>query len=749
MEAPATVPGCVHTDLLAAGLIEDPLLADNEKTSQWIGWADWEYRTVFPGVTAEQADLVFHGLDTVATITLNGIVIGTTENMHRTYRFPVRELLRDSNELSVHFASAERFAADRGGEDWPNPFHRPYPVIRKNACNFGWDWGPDLVTAGIWRPVELHTWHTARLDSVRPVVRRTGKGWSVAVAVEIARAADDEVTVSADVAGVSARTRIDGTTAELVLEVADPEVWWPVGHGEQPLYELTVRLGDNLDVWRRRIGFRTVELDTSPDEIGSRFVLKVNDKPVFARGVNWIPDDVFVSRVTPQDYRERLGQALEANVNLVRVWGGGLYESDDFYDVCDEVGLLVWQDFLFACAAYPEDKWLAGEVEAEAREQIVRLAPHPSLVLWNGNNENLWGYEDWGWPAQLQGRAWGAGYYLDLLPRLVAELDPARPYWAGSPWSGSQDLHPNDDRHGVSHLWDVWNDKDYLAYRDRTPRFAAEFGYQGPPAWSTVVRGIGDAAEGHQKAADGHAKLARGLTEHFRSPDDAHFRTQVVQARAVRVGVEHLRAARPTCMGAIWWQLNDCWAGPSWSVVDGDGRLKPAWYALRDAYRPRLIGLDPDLVVVNDTDAPWTGTATVTRYDLAGTVLESVLVDVDCQPRSALRIPTLTSAFVRATFDGETADWLPDLGLPVARLTASCVPAPGGYVVEVKAHTLLRELCLFPDRLDPAATVDTMLVTLLPEEQTRFTVRSGKALAAADLTTAPVLRCVNDGLSIP
>jgi beta-mannosidase len=521
-------------------------------------------------------------------------------------------------------------------------------------------------------------------------------------------------------------------------------------------------------VWRRRIGFRTVDLDTSPDGIGARFVLRVNDRPVFARGVNWIPDDTFVTRTGPAQYRERLGQAVEANVNLVRVWGGGLYETDAFYDVCDEVGLLVWQDFLFACAAYPEDERLAVEVEAEAREQIVRLAPHPSLALWNGNNENIWGFADWGWEAALGGRAWGERYYLDLLPRLVAALDPTRPYWAGSPYSGSMKIHPNDDQYGVSHVWDVWNEKDYLAYRDRTPRFVAEFGYEGPPTWSTYRRGIGDTPGGHQKAADGDAKLDRGLADHFGTSradldlDDWLYLTQLIQARAVRVGIGHFRAAQPTCMGTIWWQLNDCWPGPSWAVIDGDRRRKPAWYALRAAYQPRLLTMEPagdalDLVVVNDTDAAWTATATVTRYDFDGAPLASLPVDVACPPRGVQRLRLLAEVaaascsdreLLRATLDGGTADWFyrtdRDLAYPKAGYNATVEPALDGQVVTIEATTLLRDLCLFPDRLDPSSTVDQMLVTLLPGETARFAVRSAQPLDTTELVSALVLRCVND-----
>ncbi len=273
---------------------------------------------------------------------------------------------------------------------------------------------------------------------------------------------------------------------------------------EQPLYdvELTLRHDDvALDDWRRRVGFRTVLLDTSTDVHGTGFTLVVNGERLFARGVNWIPDDVFPSRITRERYRERLAQAAGAGVDLVRVWGGGIYESEDFYDACDELGLLVWQDFPFACAAYPEEQPLRGEVEAEARENVVRLMPHPSLVLWNGNNENLWGFKDWGWEQRLAGESWGEGYYLGVLPRVVAELDPTRPYSAGSPWSGSWERHPNDPAHGTHHSWEVWNRDDYADYRLEVPRFVAEFGWQAPPAYATLRRAL----PGERLAADSPA----------------------------------------------------------------------------------------------------------------------------------------------------------------------------------------------------------------------------------------------------
>ncbi|HZC25438.1 MAG TPA: glycoside hydrolase family 2 protein, partial [Actinopolymorphaceae bacterium] len=531
----ATVPGCVHTDLLSAGLIPDPYLDRSEHELRWIGRADWRYATTFdwrPGDDS-RVDLVCDGLDTVARIELNGEIVGTTQNMHRSYRFDVGRLLRaGANELVVTFGSAHTCAEemrDRLG-DLPGPNSatpEPFNFIRKMACNFGWDWGPILVTAGIWKPIGLHAWSTARMARVRPVVTVDDGVGKVRVVVDVERTGDSAValTATARVAGVQGTVDIapGATTATVEVVVAEPDLWWPHGHGEQPLYDLEVTLddasGSTLDSWTRRIGFRSVRLDTSADEVGSAFTIVVNDVPIFARGANWIPDDCFPSRIDATRYRARLQQAKDANMDLLRVWGGGLYEQDAFYEAADELGILVWQDFLFACAAYPEESPIAEEVDAEARENVARLMSHASLVLWNGNNENIWGYFDWGWQERLEDRTWGKGYYLDVLARAVAETDPTRPYWPGSPYSGSFDIHPNADEHGCKHVWDVWNQRDYTGYRDYVPRFVAEFGFQGPPAWSTLTRAVHDeplapdspGVLSHQKATDGNGKLARGL----------------------------------------------------------------------------------------------------------------------------------------------------------------------------------------------------------------------------------------------
>ncbi|MER7399637.1 glycoside hydrolase family 2 protein [Streptomyces sp. NPDC000151] len=776
----ATVPGCVHTDLLTAGAIPDPFLGRNETDVAWVGHRAWTYvRHLDHDSAHERTDLVFDGLDTAAYLTLGGRPVGTTRNMHRRYRFDVTGR---TGQLEVRFASAydEAAAVRAGTGDRPNVYPEPSQYIRKMACNFGWDWGPTLVTAGIWRPVRLEHWSTARIAHVRPLVTVDEGTGRVEVRLEIERTAQGRgrtLRAEAGVAGARAEAVLTGDEAVLRLEVPDPRLWWPRGYGEQPLYDLDLTLSDDeggpLDTWHRRIGFRTVELDRSADEHGTGFTLVVNGVRTFARGVNWIPDDAFPSRITPERYRTRLTQAADANVDLVRVWGGGIYEDDAFYDVCDELGLMVWQDFLFACAAYPEEQPLRGEVEAEARDNVVRLMPHPSLVLWNGNNENLWGFRDWDWEGALAGDSWGEGYYLGLLPRIVAELDPTRPYAAGSPWSGSWDHHPNDPAHGTYHSWEVWNRQDYAEYRANVPRFVAEFGWQAPPALTTLRRALPgeDLAPDspgmlhHQKAEDGNGKLNRGVARHFALPaedfDRWHYLTQLVQARAVAAGIEHWRSHWPVCAGTVVWQLNDCWPVTSWAAIDSDGRLKPLHHELRRVYADRLLTLQPGadgpvLAAVNQSAEPWRTTVTLRRVAADGATVGETALEVTAEPRTVARlavpedlVPDARSAkeFLVADADGLRALHFPvpdkDFAHLRPRFDVRLEPVPGErdkVDVVVSAHTLVKDLLLQPDRLGPAAGCDSGPQTLLPGERTRIRVDGCGAVTADDVRSA--LFCV-------
>jgi beta-mannosidase len=795
---PASVPGCVHTDLLAAGAIPDPYLDRNEAELGWIGLQAWEYSRIVtssPAPRGYRTDLVFEGLDTIADVSVNGRLVARTRNMHRSYRFDVSDALRASHadvrgvepvahDIRVRFDSAEEYALRRREAlgALPSIGGEPFAYLRKMACNFGWDWGPKLVTAGIWRSAALETWSTARLALVRPLVEVTDGVGHVRVCCDLERIeASAEVRVVAEVDGVLATAAVPpgAVGATVDLAVADPQLWWPRGLGQPTRYDLHVRLleGDRLlDSWHRRIGFRTVTLDTSTDDVGSAFTIVVNDSPIFARGVNWIPDDCFPSRVDDARYRDRLEQAADAGVDLLRVWGGGIYESDAFYEVCDELGLLIWQDFPFACAAYPEDAELLDEVALEAAENVARLCSHPSLVLWNGSNENVWGKKVWkGFAENIGDRDWGLGYYLRLLPDVVQAVDPTRPYWPSSPYSLPPEPDPNAPDHGCMHIWDVWNDRDYSAYAEYVPRFVSEFGYAAAPAWSTLARAVHDApiepsspgVRLHFKAIDGERKMHDRLAERFTPPadvDDWHFLTQLNQAHALRFAIEHFRSHRGVCMGTIWWQLNDCWPVTSWALVDGDGVPKPAWYALRDCYADQLLTLQPRaghtvLFAVNETGAPWQCEATVGRYRFDGELLAEQSVVLRCGVRARANVaidPAVATAgdprreLLRVQAGSISAPpshtfFVPDRerAYPQAQFAVHVDNEAGEAVVTVVADSLLVDGCLFADRLSPAARVDAMLVTMLPGEQRQFRVKGLHACKAAELAR-PVLRFAND-----
>ncbi|NKE60290.1 glycoside hydrolase family 2 protein [Lentzea sp. PSKA42] len=789
---PAAVPGSTHLDLLASGLITDPFLDQAETELTWMHRADWHYSTTFLAAAVtpgQRVDLVFDGLDTIATVELNGHVLGHTANMHRSYRFDVRQFLVDGgNDLTVSFSSAlahaEKVEAALGPRAHVNA--HPFNMIRKMACSFGWDWGPDLQTAGIWRPVRLERWHTARLAQVRPVVTVSPDGTGhveLHTDVEWTAASRESLTLQIAV-GSCEHTVVVPAGQETVVarvDVPDVELWWPTGYGSQPLYDLEVVLrgqSATIDRTTRRIGFRTITVDTTPDEIGTPFTVVVNDKPVFVKGANWIPDDHFLTRITRDRLAQRVDQAVAAHVNLLRVWGGGIYESDDFYDVCDERGVLVWQDFPLACAAYPEEEPVRGELEAEARENVARLMPHASLALWNGGNENLWGFADWGWPWQLEGRTWGLGHYTELLPKIVAELDPTRFYCPSSPYSPVPGLHPNDENHGTRHDWQVWNEVDYTHYRDHVPRFCSEFGFQGPPAWATLTRWIHDqpltpaspSFLTHQKAEDGNGKLDRGLAAHLPVPKsfpDWHWAAQLNQARAVGFGIEHFRSWWPRTAGAVVWQLNDCWPVTSWAAIDSEERLKPLWYGLRHAFAPRILTFQPRdgrfvLIAVNDHDEPWDAHLTLDRQTFRGVTLHLTRLRRTVPPRSvvvldldeALQQPVNDDAEVMVATTADARAILPfrpdfELSYAPRPLVAQAEAVDGGYEVEVRAESFAQDVAILADRVAPDAVVDDMLVPMLAGEVRVFHIRTDAVVDPAAFTDPLVLRCANDLCAVP
>jgi beta-mannosidase len=685
---PGTVPGGVHLDLIAAGRISDPFVGDEELRVQWIAESDWEYRrqfTVEAAVAAEEhVALVFDGLDTLADLRLNGEPLGSTDNMFRKWQFEVTGRLRPGpNELSVVFRSAVRHAAALDSKRHlvaANDQLPGAPYVRKAASHFGWDWGPKLPNIGFWQGVWLEGWSTARLANVRvestverPAagdrarisarieVDRTGASGSAAPAVEVLMSVthpDGRAQV------VRAPLQTDRATAELAIEIEAPELWWPNGLGGHPLYRVEVELlagGRSLDVRSFRVGLRTLELRRDPDQWGESFGFVVNGVPVFAKGGNWIPADSFPARATGAQIELFLGAAADANHNMVRVWGGGYYETDAFYDACDRLGLLVWQDFMFACSIYPlGDEAFLTNVAVEVSEQVRRLRHRPCLALWCGNNEMELGWTSWGWdvPENADLKAAYRRFFGETLPAWVAAEDPATPYWQSSPSSGRPFAEAIGGGGGDEHEWTVWHGlAPFSAYGREAYRFVSEFGFESLPPMATISAFAPDPADWnlgsplldhHQRCPSGNARIMFYLADQFRLPRDFGglvYLSQVLQAEAMRVGVEHWRR-EDRCRGALYWQLNDCWPVSSWSSIDYYGRWKALHFATRRFYDPVLLSarIDGDtaaLSITNDRSELWHGEL---RWSIEG--LDGTILSAGGGPVEAAGVATTTVATV-------------------------------------------------------------------------------------------------------
>ena len=658
---PGAVPGGVHLDLLEAGRIADPFVGDEESRVQWVAERDWEYRREFVEVATVAAEdrtaLVFDGLDTLAEISLNGDLLGRADNMFRTWRWDVTGRLRPgANELSVVFRSAVRRGAELDAVRHLDSVSNQLPgapYLRKAPCHFGWDWGPKLPNVGFWQGVRLESWSVARIDDVRLSQSIDGGRARIRAEVSVERAASKAVELEAVLRVEHPNGRVDlarsfmpadRSIVDLSIEVTEPELWWPNGLGSQPLYRVAVELvaGERtLDARPLQIGLRTLELRREPDSWGESFTFVVNGVPVFAKGSNWIPADSFPARVTPAQLEALLGAAAQTNHNMIRIWGGGYYEIEAFYDLCDRLGILVWQDFMFACSVYPlTDAAFLENLEAEVREQVRRLRHRACLALWCGNNEMETGWAEWGWdrPETADLKAAYLRFFGETLPEWVGAEDRATPYWPSSPSSGRPLVEPLGERTGDYHQWTVWHNlAPFDFYTEHTYRFVSEFGFESLPAMTTVKAFAADPADWnlgspvldfHQKNPAGNARILYYLAQQYRLPRDFDgliYLSQILQAEAMRVGVEHWRNERGRCGGALYWQLNDCWPVSSWSSIDYFGRWKALQYATRRFYAPvllsaRIEGAVATLFVTNDLPAAWQGEVLWHLERLDGTV---------------------------------------------------------------------------------------------------------------------------------
>ncbi len=633
---PASVPGTVQEDLITVERIPDPFVGLNENEVQWVGECDWLYKCTFdlPAgfESAEAVTLCCDGLDTFATVWLNGRQVLVSDNMFIPQRVQVKSLVQSGqNELHILFESALRRGREREAQFgtrtvWgEGDASRVY--VRKAQYHYGWDWGPTLLTAGPWQPICLEAYDIRISDLSCPVaVAPDLESARLPVTVTLETSSNPPPTGMILQLGVHAPTGeildevvlpVTGNKVEHAFQVTPPQLWWPNGYGEQPLYRLVASLQKDTEEFDRsqlRLGLRRLRLIQKPlaDEPGATFLFEINNTPLFCTGANWIPADSFTPRITPEHYREWLQLAADARMIMLRVWGGGIYEEDVFYDLCDEMGLLVWQDFMFACGLYPALDWFQESVRREAEAAVHRLRHHPCIALWCGNNEdhmvaNALGAYDPAFEGDFTATGFPArAIYEHLLPQVCTALDPTRPYWPGSPYGGS---NVNDPTLGDRHVWDVWHGKmdDYHDYPKLSGRFVSEFGMQAFPSMATIEAFVSPAErypqsrtlDHHNKAHDGPRHLVVYLNDTVRIPADLEsyiYATQFVQAEALATAIRGWRRRwggpeHEAVAGALIWQLNDCWPVTSWALVDYMCRPKPAYYVVRREFAPLVVGL--------------------------------------------------------------------------------------------------------------------------------------------------------------
>ncbi|MBR3825374.1 MAG: glycoside hydrolase family 2 protein [Lachnospiraceae bacterium] len=702
---PAQVPGSVYSALLALDKMPDPHYRDNELQAVKLMENDFVFETSFRAepelLAADALFLCFDGIDTLADIYLNDTLLGHTENMHRAWEFDIKSLAKvGENQLRVVIYSPTKYIKEENEKVYTGGVSEAmagYPHLRKAHCMFGWDWGPRLPDAGLFRPVYLKAVNVAEIDGV--YVKQQFDGMSIS---KIQTDAEGRKYVAVRADSVYLRFQIDvkkyGVPEEVqtlvkveapdgqvyeqegdgAVYIANPQLWWPNGYGKQPLYTVKVELlnseGKVIDTWKRRIGLRTMTMNTGADQWGEKFCHQVNGVDVFAMGADYIPEDNLLSRVTYDRTRSLLEDAAGANHNCIRVWGGGYYPEDFFYDICDELGLMVWQDFMFSCSSYELDEDFEENIKEEVRQNVRRIRHHACLGLWCGNNE----MED-----QVINRSWSPSQkqvydYIKIfefiIPKVVKEEDPHTFYWPSSPSSGGNFNEPQAENSGDAHYWDVWHgNKPFTEYRKFAFRYLSEFGFQSYPCLKTVEafteekdRNIfSRVMEMHQRNAAANGKILNYLSAMYQYPKDFDsllYASQLLQADAIRYGVEHFRRHRGQCMGTVVWQLNDIWPVASWASIDYFGRWKALHYAEKRMFAPVMISCrevgelserpfciaepapiekSATLCVTNETFESVEGVVRWSLRDAYGEIVEQGTENVMVDPLSALWLKKL------------------------------------------------------------------------------------------------------------
>ncbi len=719
---PATVPGCVHTDLLKNKLIEDPFYRDNESKLQWIGKTDWEYRmsfTVKPELLSrEQLELVFEGLDTYANVFLNDQHLLDADNMFRTWRVDCKRALKPGlNTLRIRFRS---------------PINEILPVMAKMNYQLP---SPNDQGDEAWDKLRIADLHIVQEQVGVDVARLKAEVEVVAVAGSEAMLIIDNAVTKTVVARKQVKLVPGTNNLSLAFTISHPLLWWPNGLGSHPLYNFRARIlinGVPVDQLSTRIGLRSLELRQEADQQGKSFTFIINGVPVFAKGGNWIPADSFPTRVSRAKYSQLLESVRDTNMNMLRVWGGGIYESNDFYELCDEMGILIWHDFMFAGSMYPGTPEFLDNVRHEAIDNVKRLRNHPSIVIWAGNNEIEAGWMNWGWKKNLPASLWEdyQKIFQGVLPEVCAALDPSRPYWPSSPHGGLAD-DPNSLRSGDTHYWQVWHAAEpFVHYEQQTPRFMSEFGFQSFPQIETVNSYTTPSDHdiqspvmlAHQKHPRGNQLIREYMLREYPEPKDFEsflYVSQVLQAEGIKIGAEHLRRIMPHNMGSLYWQIDDCWPVASWSSIDYYGRWKALQFYARRFYSKLLIsshvdGQNLNLYVVSDLIRPTQAQMNVSLLDFDGQVLMNTskpvtVTALHSQPYLSIPVSSLLSGkdtkriflLCELLVDGKpvaTNEYFfapyKNLVMPTPRITTDVLPTKGGFKVSLSADKFARAVYL-------------------------------------------------------